>query len=323
MVRTLPIVMPPIETYQSSSFILGIVLANDNIKNAYFNNYINLSCNNTSDIWNMNLRFVNDLWEDYRVAGLAEMDMYHLKNIAKENFGDFIKERIDQGNYLLLYYIDEYYLSYTENYMKKHFIHDTYIYGYSTDLFYIMAYKDNKLQTCEILIEEIVSGIYAYMDVDKDANFCSFRPFHAIHVEIDCMKIKNEIRNYVKGYQLNSDGIISGIGIYDILMCCLRSKIDSYEHNKLDLRVFRLLWEHKKVLIDHIKEIINSKNCKEVCIDKMEYIERNANKVFMLAIKYNMIYDKKILYNMLCYIDEMKRGEKVALELFLETCWRV
>lgn len=311
--------MPPIETYQSSSFILGIVLANDNIKNAYFNNYINLSCNNTSDIWNMNLRFVNDLWEDYRVAGLAEMDMYHLKNIAKENLADFIKERIDQGNYLLLYYIDEYYLSYTENYMKKHIIHDTYIYGYSTDLLYIMAYKDNKLQTCEILMEEIVSGMYAYMDVNKDANFCSFRPFHAKYVEIDCVKIKNEIRNYVKGYQLNSDGIISGVETYDILINCLRAKIESYEHNKLDLRVFRLLWEHKKVLIDHIKEIIKIKNCNEVYIDKMQYIERIANKVFMLAIKYNMTYDKRILHNMLCYIDEMKGIEKVELELFLET----
>lgn len=109
MKKKLPLEKPPIETYQSNAFVLGIILANDNIKNAYYNSYINLVCNNTNIMWNMELTFENDKWEYFRKVGIAEMNLYYLKNISKDKFVDFIKERLDQGNYILLYYIDEFY----------------------------------------------------------------------------------------------------------------------------------------------------------------------------------------------------------------------
>ena len=44
----LPIVIPPTETYQSTSLVLGVILSTPNISNEYFNNYMMLSCNNFS-----------------------------------------------------------------------------------------------------------------------------------------------------------------------------------------------------------------------------------------------------------------------------------
>ena len=64
--KDLPIIQPPIETYQGSSFILVILLAHENTESDYYN---------------------------YR-ATLIE----------------FMRERIDQDNYLIFYRIDEYFL---------------------------------------------------------------------------------------------------------------------------------------------------------------------------------------------------------------------
>lgn len=38
--KILPIVMPPIETYQSLSFVMGVLLAYDNLKHIMYSNFI-------------------------------------------------------------------------------------------------------------------------------------------------------------------------------------------------------------------------------------------------------------------------------------------
>ena len=312
MEKKLPIIMPPIETYQSSSFILGIILANSNIENVFYNNYINLVCNNTNKMWDVELQFANVSWEDFRRNGIAEMDMYYLKNLSSDKYVDFIKERIDQGNYILLYSIDEFFLSYTINYQKRHFIHDTYIYGYNTDSFFIMAYKEKKLQMLEISIEEIVEGMYSYFQIDNDANFCTFRPFHAISVQVDFDKMMKEIMSYAREYKSYKDAKVYGINIYSILEKCIlfiaEGKTDEYD-GALDLRVFRMLWEHKKILVNHIKKIKEKKKLDEQIIAQIIEIEQAANKVFLLSMKYNVTYKKEILYKILGYLEEVREKE--------------
>lgn len=102
MKKLLPLVSPPIATYQGSSFILGVLLAHENTANVLYNNYVNLECNDTYNIYEVNLEFTNISWEDYRLSGIAEMNLYYIKNICHTKFIDFIKERIDQGNYIIL-----------------------------------------------------------------------------------------------------------------------------------------------------------------------------------------------------------------------------
>lgn len=41
--------------------------------------------------------------EKYRLLGIAEMNLYNLKNIAQNKFTEFVKERIDQGNYIFFF----------------------------------------------------------------------------------------------------------------------------------------------------------------------------------------------------------------------------
>ena len=46
-VKTLPMRMPPCETYQGMAFIMGVLLSHENIKNYFHNTYISLRCANS------------------------------------------------------------------------------------------------------------------------------------------------------------------------------------------------------------------------------------------------------------------------------------
>lgn len=316
MGKILPLVMPPIETYQSSSFILGIILAHNHTKNAFCNKYINLVCNDTAKISDLHLSFSGVSWEDYRRSGIAEMDLYYLKNIAQTCFINFIKERIDQDNYILLYSIDEFYLSYSNHYTVKHVIHDTYIYGYDENFFHIMAYSNRKLQMLTVPMYEILNAMYHGSSQTPNTSFCTFRPYHAVSVQVDYNQILQGLSDFIDENKKYSDNRIYGTHVYDILQKCILSIINDSNHERkdLDLRAFRILWEHKKVLNHHIKLIkINN-------IDEMDEIERLSHIVFSLSMKYNITYDPSLLSKIIDYLNKIKERENKLIYALIQTC---
>lgn len=305
MCKILPLVMPPVETYQDTSFVLGIILAHDHTKNAFCNNYIEWFCKDTDKIKDLRLRFANVSWEDYRRWGIAEMDLYHLKNIAQTNFINFIKERIDQDNYILLYSIDEFYLSYSPHYANRHFIHDTYIYGYEKNSFCIMAYSGRKLKMFTVPSYEILDAMYHSFSENPDTTFCTFRPYHAVSVDIDYDQIRQGLANFINENKQYNDGKAYGLRVYDILQNSLLSIINDINSNKkeIDLRVFRVLWEHKKVLSHHIK-LLDSSYTNEV-----NKVEQLSHIVFSLSMKYSVTYNHALLYKIIDYLNQIKENE--------------
>lgn len=310
MSKELPIRMPMLQTYQSSSFVLGVAMAHDNLKNNYLNNYANLYCFDVDKLEDLGIRFVGDMWEEYRLAGMAEMDLFHVKNIDRSMFKGFIKERVDQDNYILLYEIDDYFLSYSASYCKKHYIHDTYIYGYNENEFLVMAYKDKKLQMITVPDEEIVDGVYEAFKNNTNLHFCTFRPFHKQFVNLDKNLFVNNLVGYFKKTDYLQDGYVYGIRVNDALVKSLKLFMNRTSPRKeLDLRPFRVLWEHKCSLLESFKVFEDSLSISNDCIELLNDIERTANKTFRLAIKYNMTFKQEYLEKIIGYIEENVRKE--------------
>lgn len=312
--KILPIVMPPIETYQSLSFVLGVLLAYDNLENIMYSNYISVACNNTSSFQNMKLKYTEAMWEDYRKMGIAEMDLYHIKNIGKKECVDFLKERIDQGNYLLFYSVDEYFLSYTKEYRKVHNKHDTYVYGYSEKDLYVMAYKDLKLQLFCVPTDEIVHGLYATMNRSEDSSFCTFRPRGDVNIQIKYDVTVEKLNEYIQGGNIN--GKIYGIDTYEVILKCIDASIELCSQgcqSNIDLRVFRMLWEHKKMINKTLKKLFGDISAFETIFKEYAELEQQAQLVFYLVMKYNMTRQKKILVNVKNKIINLKQLEKRIL----------
>ncbi len=321
MKKILPLIHAPIETYQGTSFILSILLAYENMSDAYFNNYVNLQCNNTDNSYKMKLEFADVAWEDYRVSGIAEMNLYYLKNIHRDNFIDFIKERIDQGNYLIFYSIDEYYLSYSEHYKNDHFSHDTYVYGYEIDCFCVMAYKERKLSRFNIPMMELLMALYCHESALDDLSFCTFRPNHAVKEIFSLEKIKLSLSDYYHSEHTGNKNtsLVYGINTYDILLSCVRKAILNFgtELAYIDLCPFRLFWEHKKVLKDHITKINESIILDDMINGMINDIESKAMIIFKLMIKYSLNNDGHILESVVSYLLQLREKEEKLIYMLL------
>lgn len=320
--KMLPLTAAPTVTYQGTSFVLSILLSYENTKNAYFNNYINIQCNGTHNSYDINLNFTGVTWEDYRVKGIAEMNLYYLKNIHKDTFVEFIKERIDQENYLLFYTVDEYYLSYSRHYQNKHNLHDTYVYGYNSDSFCIVAYKGEKLTRLNVPMLELLRALYCQDRTSDHLSFCTFRPNQRVKEMINLKMIKQSLWDYFQSeyFGNKSPSIIYGISTYNALIDCVKEAISSYalDISHMDLRPFRLFWEHKKVLKDHISkisEIILVDCSMNGLIDE---IEMQAGIILNLMIKYKLNNNVLILEKVVAYLVQLKEKEEKLICLLLD-----
>ena len=199
MEKILPISIPPAETYQQTAFLMGIIQNNENVQALIYNSYINVSITK-DEFWEWRFEFTNVACEDFRKRGVGEMDLFYLNNISKDKCVDFLKERIDQNNFLLMFKIDEYEISYSEHYHNKHFEHDTYIFGYNDKIFYVMAYTDGHLRLMGVKQEEIIESLYNHQHYFGNTHFCSFRIHHCAREVIQLDEILSEINEYLKGY---------------------------------------------------------------------------------------------------------------------------
>lgn len=312
--KLLPISIPPSESYQGLAFMMSIVLNNENIRNEFFNSFTNLQCSDKENLRDTELCFTESMWEDFRLKGIVEMDLYYVKNISRKRCADFLKERIDQDNYILIFDVDEFYLPYSIHYKKLHYIHDVYLYGYDESHFFVMAYRNKKLDLFQVDQRDIISSIYKYDDGSRDCHFCSLRPYHAVNVEINDNEIAKNLSEYINGY-FAEDGTVYGMCIYDVLLKCL---CRHGREDALDIRVFRMFWEHKKVfLMKYLyledkykfdKEIINQINC----------VVEEAEKIFMLAIKYNQTNHINIITQIESKLTDIKKSEYDYISKILE-----
>lgn len=303
----LPMIVPPYTTYQGMAFMLGIILSHYNTKNYIYNNFITISCKDTDKIWELSLELVDILWDSLSGEGIFEQDFYEIKKyLNKKTIIPFFKERLEQSSYILLYTVDEFYLSYSESYKKEHFIHDLYLYGYDNDKFCVMAYKNEKLQLFNVPQNEIQASIWAL----NNPSFCTCRPNKIINVEINYEKMKENIIDYYNGKK--EDNYLYGIKIYDAIINSLLNFIKNKEQ-KIDMRVFRMIWEHKKILklqLLKLQEVLDI----ETYVEDADKIEVMGNKVFLLGIKFRLTKDFSNLKKMVEILNSMKTQEQKYLK---------
>ena len=307
MKKVLPMAIPISETYQLPSFMMGIISQNKSVRNTLFNSYINIYISK-NDLDKVTLEFVDAECEPYRLSGWGEMDLFYLSNIAKDKCLGFLKERIDQNNYLLLFEIDEYELSYSECYKKEHFKHDTYIYGYDEDYFNVMAYSHGHLQLLKVPEQEIVEGLYSLLD--NESHFCSFRVFHKARVPLSIKKILVQIDEYMAG-ENNAQGETTGISVYSFFQQTLSETVQNRTEGEiLNQRVIRMLWEHKKMIVFRTIYLAERIDSISALLPSAKKIEQQGEMVRILIMKYNLTQDYDILNRVKKILNEMECLER-------------
>lgn len=300
-----------IETYQGISFVQSIIMAHENVKNEILNCYINLETFYFNG--NLILVFSDVSWEDFRIRDIVHMDMYKLENIKKNNITNFIKERIDRNEYILIFKIDEYYLPYSKSFRKTHYIHDTYIYGYDKEELLVMAYSNNKLQKLRVHEKAIKKGIYKAWVKNKEIFICTLHVNKFIKIELDIEKIIQSLKYYLNCMNNNgemSEEKIYGIGVNKVLKKYLAEK----KNKNIDLRLFRQLYEHKKIMRIRLSEIKKIIRINDELIKEVVDLESMTENILNMALKYNLTGNAGIINRIITILDNIEDKEMVFID---------
>ena len=314
MKKMIPFEVSMTETYNCYSFIMGILQSYDNFKQHIWNTFLNLQSCTEKSMKELKITFTDSLWGDMWNSGMAELNLFHFSNFDRKTLKNFLTERLDSDAYLLFYSVDEYYLSYSEKYRKQHYYHDLYIYGYEDDYFFVLAYADNKLEKLKVKSSEIIDCVLK-TKMDSITDFCSFRLSKAANIVIDPGHIADVLEDYLLSQNHTEEqGKVYGMEVWRYVRNSVSSyaKRNIYDSSTFDLRVFRIIWEHKKIMKARIEYLCEDFNFEERILSELNEIESRAYLAFRLAIKYSVDarHSSECLVKILQIYEELEEKER-------------
>lgn len=215
---------------------------------------------------------------------------------------------INKGLYIYTE-INEYFIPNRKSFNNCYFTHDILIYGYSNSqkLLFTIAYNEKRKYEKQAI---------SYDDFLKAFNSCKTKYLLKTMVfsidnnyNFNCLqydKIKNDLKKYIypsKKYL--------GINVYKYLENDL---IRSHSNKYINMRSFRTIKEHKKILFllseffvlpNEIKELLNE-------------LINDSNIIFNLSLKYNITNNEKIINSIILRLKQLKTKEIIVIKKILE-----
>ena len=263
----LPLIAPIYSTYHRQGPGSAIVSENVSIRNWYLNQVMNLTCNRK-----FLTGFTTPEIDIQNSATLANPHIYRSgvsMQFAKGHIHTIIREMLSQGYYVLFGKIDDYYIAGKSWYMERHFAHDGLICGYDPNekAYCVYAYDTNwvyrKFWTPQKGFEK---GRKVMEDQGIYGSTCAIKPKPYVvdfSPETAIASIEEYLNSSLEIFPFNGDGDVFGIVVHMYMAEYLTKLEDgSIPYEKMDWRVFRLSWEHKRAMLWRIEAIEHT-----LCLD--------------------------------------------------------
>ena len=315
MNKKLQFEIPQSVTFQYNAYTLGMILANQSIKNVYYNEVLQLYFDRSSFIF-----YYSPLPLGYDVS----MQLYNMNCLKRKDIFDYveisrschkkdiistIEDFINEERYVHLSGIDPFYISNTPQYMRTHIGHDILIFGYHQEKrkFLTASYTQNQqFEIFEIPYDDISQTFYKGHP-DYDVHIAGIKPKENLKVDFSFDSIQYWLKQYLTSvntlmmndtemdpYLRFQNEYVFGINIHRYLWLYL-DYIEGEKLSWLDPRVMRMFWEHKKIMLDKIKIMAQLNPVFELYIDDVNQIEITANILKNLSLKYRLNNDKKYI----------------------------
>ena len=323
-VVNLPTCMPMFTTYNYKGAAGIAATPNKSFENWLYNNSVTLSCNRKF------LEGYTTPEVDVPHADVVETDKFEqlLCNVRfiRENIHDKIKEMIRESYYIYFTDFDDYYIKGKSNYRKRHMLHDGLICGY-----------DDKEETYKIAAynEEWVFNIFDTPQKGIEDAMCSqvdgkeiYGQLNALKVDdkeikLDIRRIKDWLTPYLASNLRNTpvcpgDNAV-GIVVHDFIGMYLDKILDgTIPYERIDRRVFRMLWEHKECMMKRIRKVEDKYGLNHDLSDKYKVIVSESNKMRVMYTKYYIKRNDQLLEIIKDKLRFIKRKEKTLLNNFME-----
>lgn len=287
----LPLVEPLYRTYHNG-VVTAVIAGNTSIRNWFLSNTVILTCSR---------RFLSGFTtpaisvENYSIDNPFLETIWIPMRLLKGCLNSVICNLIDNGYYVYFDGVDDYYVKGKSWYKERHFDHDGTICGYNrTDkTFCIYAYDSNwRYQKFWTTQKSFNKGKESMFQKGRYGAICAIKP-KLQNVEFSVDDAIKGIVEYLDSdmikYPENESGIVRGIVVQEYISKYIDKLSDgSIPYHRMDRRVFRLIWEHKKVMLERIATIEDKLNMDREISDMYRSLVTEADSMRMLYASHHM-----------------------------------
>lgn len=319
----LPLITPLYSAYQHQGPGTAILCKNESIRNWYLNQVMNLTCSRKflNGFTTPQIGIVDSSWYENPYLDKRWMST----EFTKGYINPIIRELLNKGFYVAFGDVDDFYIKGKSWYKEHHFNHDGLICGYDqNDKTYCMyAYDSNwiyrKFWTPQ---KGFNSGMFAMREKGTFAYICGLRVNEDkidFSYKVAYQKIREYLDSNLKKYPFEGEGDVYGIIVHEYLAEYI-SKLyrDDIPYERMDSRVFRLIWEHKKLMLERIEKIEQYLKLDGEISRKYQFLVSQANTMRMLYAFHNIKRRDSVLPVIKKNLLELMDTEKNLLTLLSE-----
>jgi len=311
---------PRITGFLHHAYPLSIVGNYNDYLPWFYSNYVQLICN-TDYFEGINDHLIDFYFPNDPLFSFPCMECFAVKPEFFDNKIDIVPFMINSINKKCYVYthVDEFFIPNRSAYNYKHFTHNILVYGYEKNNFKVLGFDQNSNFThTEVGFKEFSLGY-------ENANY----QLTILYNYNDYIKPKFDINNLVRSLNdykfsinsINGNGFLPenpvfGLNIYMQLDFYLRNVRESQQ--KIDIRPFHILWEHKKTMFDRIEYLDD-----DFIINKEELLKKSRDLVDLsigcrnTALKYIFTNNSKTITDLLSSIDDLFYKENIFLDELL------
>lgn len=319
----LPLVEPMYSTLHYHGNATAIIGENPSIRNWYLNHAMILTCGRKflSGYTSPEINIENAAWFD---NPYLEKYSYSMR-FAKGYINLIIRELLDNGYYVCFDKVDDYYVEGKTWYNERHFMHDGLICGYDQEqkTYCIYAYDSNwiyrKFYTSQKSFNE---GRLSMFKIGLYGKICGIKPsMEQIAFEPDTVlsKLKEYLDSSFENYPITEKGPVHGIVVHDYIAMYLDKLIDGYiPYERMDRRVFRLIWDQKKVMLERIIKMEETLNIDSKASTEYRKVLADADYMRMLYASHHMKRRDSVLPIIRRKVIHLKNQEYEILTEFIK-----
>lgn len=314
----LPLIEPMYSTYHYQGAATAVLKNNPSIRNYYLNQVVMLTCNRKflKGYTSPEVEISGSSWD---VNPYLSTRLHALQFLNSDVHG-LIRRHIDAGYYVCFNGVDDYYVEGKSWYRERHFFHDGLICGYNQEdkTYCIYAYdKDWRYQKFWTSQKSFEKGIKSAINQGVLGYICGIKPKDTQVIfspKTSIEKIEEYLDSTDGKYCEDSEELVCGISVYDYIAKYLGKLYDSsIPYERMDRRVFRMIWEHKKVMLERILAIENALGMDGKCSDCYTSVVKSADNMRMLYASHHRKRRDSVLVTLQREIIDVKRQEQDIL----------
>lgn len=319
----LPLAEPLYSTYHCQGLGTAILVNNPSIRNWYLNQVMILTCTRRflNGLTTPQISMVESSWTS---NPYIDKNWYHMEFM--EGHTHFvIRKLLDAGYYVYFNGIDDYYVEGKSWYHERHFNHDGCICGYDQEnkTYCIYSYDKNWIyQKFWTTQKSFDAGRKAQYKKGQHGSICGIKLKKdqvAFSYETALKKIAEYLDSNMEKYPENGEGTVYGIAVHDYIAKYVGKLYDeSIPYEKMDRRVFRMIWEHKKVMHERITLIEDALSIDHSISENYRSVVREADNCRMLYAAHHIKQRNSVLPIIQKKLLALKAREEELLRELLE-----